>query len=48
MMYARIMEKVYLTPSTIGGCLLHPLNYKTMYSTHQTIENRLNNLLRWF
>jgi len=21
-------EKVYLTPSTISGCLLHPLTYK--------------------
>jgi hypothetical protein len=32
------MEKVYLIPSTIDGCLLHPLNYKTRYSTPQTIE----------
>jgi hypothetical protein len=35
-------EKVYLTPSTMDGCLLQPLTYKTRYSTHQTIENCLN------
>jgi hypothetical protein len=28
------MEKVYLTPSIIGGCLLHPLNYKTYPSNY--------------
>jgi len=42
------LEKVYLTPLTIGGCLLHPLTYKTSYSTPQTIENYLNNHLRRF
>lgn len=42
------LEKVYLTPLTIGGCLLHPLIYKTSYSTPQTIENYLNNHLRRF
>ena len=27
------MEKVYITPQTIKGGLLHPPNYKTGYST---------------
>jgi hypothetical protein len=29
----KVEEKVYLTPSTISGCLLHPLTYNTKYST---------------
>jgi hypothetical protein len=38
-----IKEKGLLNPSTIGGCLLNPFTYKTMYSTPQTIKNHLNN-----
>jgi len=43
-----IWEKVYITPSTIQGGLLHPLNYKTGYSTLWTFQKRSNNPLKWF
>ena len=38
-----ILEKVYLTPSPLEGCLLHPLNFKTGYLTPSTLQNRTNN-----
>ena len=46
------MEKVYITPSPLEGCLLHPLIFKTGYLTPSTLQNRTNNppsgFGRWF
>jgi hypothetical protein len=32
------LEKVYFTPSTIGGGLLNLLNYETVYSTPELFK----------
>ena len=31
-----------------GKSLLNPLTYKTRYCTHQTLQNKANNPLRWY
>jgi hypothetical protein len=43
-------ENVYFTPSTMGGGLLNPFNYETVYSTPWTFQNRSNypqTVLKW-
>jgi len=46
------MKKVYITPQTIQGGLLHPLNYKIRFPTLWTFKNWSNNpqtvFGRWF
>ena len=44
----RFSEKVYITPSTMGGGLHNPPTYKTVYITSWTFQNRSNYILKQF